>query len=66
MPYSNPKQAKAIFLNIKRRRGMAAAKAFGRKHAEDMAKDGGQKPYKSRAKRKKGKPKHKAMAGGMY
>ncbi|HET6566511.1 MAG TPA: hypothetical protein VFG50_01015 [Rhodothermales bacterium] len=38
MPY-DPKsgQATAAFLNIKRRKGVAAAKAFGRKHASDLA-----------------------------
>ena len=36
MPYKDPKQAKAIFLDIKRREGLAAAKAFGRKHREDF------------------------------
>lgn len=52
MPYSNPKQATAVFLNIKRREGLAAAKAFGRKHREDMAR--GQKarrPYTPRRPR---------------
>lgn len=37
MPYSNPKQSTAAFLNIKRRQGLAAAKAFGRRHREDLA-----------------------------
>lgn len=36
MPYDDPKQAVAIFLDIKRRKGAAAAKAFGRKHSEDF------------------------------
>lgn len=52
MPYSNPKQATAAFLSIKRRQGLAAAKAFGRKHREDMAR--GQRartPYSSRRPR---------------
>lgn len=36
MPYDNPKQATAIFLSIKRKKGEKAAKAFGRKHREDF------------------------------
>lgn len=38
MPY-DPKsgQAQAVFLAIKRRKGEAAAKAFGRKHRGDLA-----------------------------
>lgn len=36
MPYSNPKQPVAIFLDIKRRQGLEAAKAFGRKHRTEM------------------------------
>jgi plasmid stabilization system protein ParE len=36
MPYDNPKQATAIFLDIKRKQGLSAAKAFGRKHREDL------------------------------
>lgn len=38
MPY-NPKsgQATAAFLSIKRRQGLAAAKAFGRKHRKELA-----------------------------
>lgn len=37
MPYNtDKKQATAIFLNIKRRRGAMAARAFARKHAADM------------------------------
>lgn len=31
MPYKQ-KQARAIFLSIKRKKGLRAAKAFGRKH----------------------------------
>ncbi len=46
MPYDNPKQAKAIFLNIKRKKGLAAAKQFGEKHREDFR-------YTSRHKRSK-------------
>ena len=49
MPYKDPKQATAVFLNIKRRRGMAAAKAFGRKHREDFKSEGRpNRPYRSR------------------
>lgn len=48
MPY-DPKQAKAIFLNIKRKKGLAAAKAFGEKHAADFRKSTGQRPYKARS-----------------
>lgn len=59
MPY-NPQsgQALAVFLNIKRTKGLAAAKAFGRKHRGDIsaAMKGnhnahGHKKYKSRKKR---------------
>lgn len=50
MPYSNSKQPVAIFLDIKRRQGLAAAEAFGRKHRAEMAKGAkgahGQRPYK--------------------
>lgn len=37
MPYPR-KQAQAIFLDIQRRRGEAAAEAFGRKHRDDLKK----------------------------
>lgn len=38
MPYdAKSGQATAAFLNIKRRKGVAAAKAFGRKHAADLS-----------------------------
>ena len=50
MPYSNPKQATAIFMDIQRKRGMAAAKAFGRKHKADMAR-GAMASYRSRKSR---------------
>ena len=33
MPYP-PKQASAVFLNVKRKQGMAAARAFAKKHME--------------------------------
>lgn len=55
MPYSNPKQPVAIFLDIKRRQGLEAAKAFGRKHSAEMskgskaaAKNRGARPYRAR------------------
>jgi hypothetical protein len=35
MPY-DPRQAKAIFLSIKRKKGERAARAFGKKHREDF------------------------------
>jgi hypothetical protein len=37
MPYPR-KQAQAIFLNIKRRKGEGAAREFGRKHRSDFRK----------------------------
>ena len=51
MPYDNPKQATAIFLNIRRRKGAAAAKAFARKHSGDMARgvERGKAPYRRRS-----------------
>lgn len=56
MPYSNPKQATAAFLDIKRRQGLGKAKAFGRKHADALSKAAkmrGKKPYRSRKARGK-------------
>lgn len=50
MPWKNPKQAAAIFLNLQRRKGLAAAEAFGRKHREEMS-QGARRPYKSKQKR---------------
>lgn len=50
MPYSDPKQAVAIFLSIKRKRGLAAAKAFGRKHADDFGRKHKPRPYRPRRK----------------
>lgn len=38
MPYDNPKQAQAVFLAIKRAKGLAAAKAWAKKHRKDMSK----------------------------
>lgn len=59
MPYqAKSGQALAVFLNIKRTKGLAAAKAFGRKHRGDLsaAMKGnhnahGKAAYKSRKKR---------------
>lgn len=55
MPYSNPKQATAIFMDIKRRRGLEAAREFGRKHRTDMSKGAkaaaGKRPYQLRKSR---------------
>ena len=52
MPYDNPKQAVAIFLDIKRRQGSAAAKAFGRKHRGDFkARRKKPRPYRPRSHR---------------
>lgn len=50
MPYDNPKQAAAVFLSIERKQGLQAAKAFGRKHSEDM-KRAGKATYRSRRSR---------------
>jgi hypothetical protein len=50
MPYSNPKQAVAIFLDLQRKKGQEAARAFAQKHKKDMS--GGKKPYKPRSGRK--------------
>lgn len=44
MPYPR-KQAIAIFMDTKRRKGEAAAQAFGRKHRADF-KGSGRTPYK--------------------
>lgn len=56
MPYSNPKQAQAVFLSIARRQGMAAAKAFGRKHRGDLSRASktSAAPYRARRKRRSG------------
>lgn len=54
MPYSNPKQVQAVFLSIKRRQGLAAAKAFGRKHRQELSaamKGNKNHSYKSRRAR---------------
>jgi hypothetical protein len=54
MPYPK-KQAVAVFMDIKRRQGLEAAKAFGRKHRDDLSKGAkahGQRPYKARKRSK--------------
>lgn len=48
MPYDNPKQPIAAFLNIKRRKGPAAARAFAKKHRADLSKGSSARPYKAR------------------
>lgn len=53
MPYPR-KQAVAIFLDLKRRKGAAAADKFGRKHRADFSADNARtKPYEPRSKRGK-------------
>lgn len=37
MPYSNSHQALAVFLQIKRTKGLAAAKAWAKKHHGEMS-----------------------------
>lgn len=51
MPYKKD-QARAIFLDIQRKKGQEAAKAFGRKHRDDLkgAKSAG-RPYTARRRR---------------
>lgn len=39
MPYENPRQAVAIFLDIKRRKGDAAAHRWARKHRADFKRE---------------------------
>lgn len=62
MPYSNPHQAMAVFLSIKREKGLGAAKAWAKKHHGEMSAamkgnhnaSGGKKkkpPYKPRSQR---------------
>lgn len=48
MPYSNPKQPVAAFLDIKRRQGLQAARAFADRHKADM-KRGAQSAARSRS-----------------
>jgi hypothetical protein len=43
MPYPR-KQAVAIFLDIKRRKGKGAARKFGRKHRSDFVKKNAPRP----------------------
>lgn len=59
MPYSNPKQGLAIFLDLQRKKGQAAAEAFAHKHKGDMARGAkaaakarGSKPYRARKRDK--------------
>lgn len=52
MPYPK-KQAVAIFLDIRRRQGEAAAKSFAHKHSADMARGKGERPYRARGRRSK-------------
>lgn len=51
MPYPQA-QARAIFLRIKREKGEGAAKAFGRKHRDDLAgaHGKGRRRYKPRSR----------------
>lgn len=54
MPYSNPKQATAVFLSIKREKGLAAAKRWAKKHSSEMAesvKARGPRTYRARSSR---------------
>lgn len=51
MPYDNPDQAQAVFLAIKKRQGLAAAKKWAAKHKGSM---GGKAPDKK--KKKHGRP----------
>jgi hypothetical protein len=50
MPYSNPKQAQAVFLSIKREKGEAAAKRWGRKHRDDLSKAARYTPRSERSR----------------
>lgn len=54
MPFKNAKQPVAIFLDIKRRQGLQAAKMFAEKHHNEMsrgAKAHGQRPYRAKKRR---------------
>ena len=59
MPYSNAKAPVAAFLSIKKKKGLAAAKAFGRKHRGEIAaamkgnKNHSKSGYKTRSARGK-------------
>ena len=48
MPYKNPKQPIAIFLDLQRRKGDAAAKAFAHKHPREMSKGAKRRRYTPR------------------
>jgi hypothetical protein len=49
MPYADD-QAAAIFLSIKRRQGLAKAKAFARKHSDDSGRRHKPRAYRPRRK----------------
>lgn len=53
MPFKNAKQPVAIFLDLKRRQGAQAAKAFAAKHKNEMSRGAahGQRPYRARKRR---------------
>ena len=55
MPWSNPKQPVAIFLDLKRRKGEGAARAFAKKHPGEMARGAqashNKRNYRPRSKR---------------
>jgi hypothetical protein len=57
VPYDNPKQAVAAFLNIRKRQGQRAASTFAKKHGRDMEAGAkaahAEKAYKSRKARSK-------------
>lgn len=60
MPYSNPKQGLAVFLDIQRKKGQAAAEDFASRHRGDMrrgakaaAKEKTSKTYRPRSRRSK-------------
>lgn len=50
MPYDQD-QARAIFLNIKRKKGRKAAEKFGRKHREDFKSGGRSRDYSAPGRR---------------
>lgn len=50
MPYDEKSgQATAAFMNIKRKKGLAAAKSFGKKHAADLSAAAKSRKPKSRS-----------------
>jgi hypothetical protein len=58
MPYTNPSQATAVFLSIKKKQGLAAAKAFGRKHRKELSSEAKGRQHKAKpyvARRQRGK-----------